>query len=92
MKVTQMSPVHAANLVVNSGNTTYGVGVSLFYLSIFFQIPPKPGSILPTKAHTTLVPKFDPPFANFGRKNAPFQPKSLILRFNTPPPPFFFIK
>ena len=27
MKVTQMPPVHAANLVVNSGNTAYGVDV-----------------------------------------------------------------
>ena len=27
MKVTQISPVHAANLVANSGNTAYGVGV-----------------------------------------------------------------
>ena len=27
MKVTQMPPVHAANLVANSGNTVYGVGV-----------------------------------------------------------------
>ena len=27
MKVTQMPPVHAANLVANSGNTTYGVDV-----------------------------------------------------------------
>ena len=25
MKVTQMTPVHAANLVANSGNTAYGV-------------------------------------------------------------------
>ena len=28
MRVTQMPPVHAANLVANSGNTTYGVGVN----------------------------------------------------------------
>ena len=27
MKVTQMPPVHAANLVANNGNTAYGVGV-----------------------------------------------------------------
>ena len=27
MKVTQMPPVHAANLVANSGNTAYGVDV-----------------------------------------------------------------
>ena len=27
MKVTQMPPVHAANLVAHSGNTAYGVGV-----------------------------------------------------------------
>ena len=27
MNVTQMSPVHAANLVANSGNTAYGVDV-----------------------------------------------------------------
>ena len=27
MKVTQMPPVYAANLVANSGNTAYGVGV-----------------------------------------------------------------
>ena len=27
MKVLQMPPVHAANLVANSGNTAYGVGV-----------------------------------------------------------------
>ena len=27
MKVTRMSPVHAANLVANSGNTAYGVDV-----------------------------------------------------------------
>ena len=30
MKVTQMSPVHAANLVANSGNTAYGVDVIPF--------------------------------------------------------------
>ena len=29
MKVTQMPPVHAANLVANSGNTAYGVDVIL---------------------------------------------------------------
>ena len=28
MKVTQMPPVHAANLVVNNGNTAYGVDVA----------------------------------------------------------------
>ena len=27
MKVTQMPPVHATNLVANSGNTAYGVDV-----------------------------------------------------------------
>ena len=27
MKVTQMPPVHAANLVANSGNTAYGVDI-----------------------------------------------------------------
>ena len=27
MKVTQLPPVHAANLVANSGNTAYGVDV-----------------------------------------------------------------
>ena len=27
MKVTQMPPVHAANLVANSSNTAYGVDV-----------------------------------------------------------------
>ena len=27
MKVTQMAPVHVANLVANSGNTAYGVDV-----------------------------------------------------------------
>ena len=27
MKVTQMPPVHAANLVTNSGNTAYGIDV-----------------------------------------------------------------
>ena len=27
MKVTQMPPVHTANLVANSGNTAYGVDV-----------------------------------------------------------------
>ena len=27
MKVTRMPPVHAANLVVNNGNTAYGVDV-----------------------------------------------------------------
>ena len=27
MKVTQMPPVHAANLVANSGNASYGVDV-----------------------------------------------------------------
>ena len=27
MKVTQMPPVHAANLVTNSGNTAFGVDV-----------------------------------------------------------------
>ena len=32
MKVTQMPPVHAANLVANSGNTAYGVDVILWLL------------------------------------------------------------
>ena len=27
MKVTQMPPVHAANLMANSGNTAYGIDV-----------------------------------------------------------------
>ena len=31
MKVTQIPPVHTANLVVNSGNTPYGVDVVDFY-------------------------------------------------------------
>ena len=33
-----------------------------------------PGPLLPTKAYTTLVPKFEkhPLFADFGRKNTPF--------------------
>ena len=34
MKVTQMPPVHAANLVANSGNTTYGVDVIGLYGNI----------------------------------------------------------
>ena len=29
MKVTQMHPVHASNLVANSGNTAYGVDIIL---------------------------------------------------------------
>ena len=36
MKVTQMPPVHAANLVVNNDNTAYGVdvivNVNMWYL------------------------------------------------------------
>ena len=32
MKVTQMPPVHAANLVANSGNTAYGVDVLYIFL------------------------------------------------------------
>ena len=32
MKVTQMPSVHAANLVVNNGNTAYGVDVIEHYL------------------------------------------------------------
>ena len=36
IKVTQMPPVHAANMVANSGNTAYGVDVTAF--SIFFPI------------------------------------------------------
>ena len=39
MKVTQMPPVHAANLVANSGNTAYGVDVIMFkHNSIFAGI------------------------------------------------------
>ena len=35
MKVTQMPPIHAANLLVNSGNTAYGVAYnSLQHLHI----------------------------------------------------------
>ena len=34
MKVTQMPPVHAANLVANSGNTAYGVDVILYDLTM----------------------------------------------------------
>ena len=34
MKVTQMPPVHAANLVANSGNTAYGVDVIGLYGNI----------------------------------------------------------
>ena len=37
MKVTQMPPVHAANLVTNCGNTAYGVDV----------ITPTPYMVLP---------------------------------------------
>ena len=33
MKVTQMPPVHAANLVASSGNTAYGVGGTDYFLS-----------------------------------------------------------
>ena len=32
MKVISMPPVHAANLVANSGNTTYGVDVIVFHI------------------------------------------------------------
>ena len=32
MKVIQMPPVHAANLVANSGNTIYGVDVIEIHL------------------------------------------------------------
>ena len=31
MKVTQMPPVHAVNLVANSGITAYGVGIIVAY-------------------------------------------------------------
>ena len=36
MKVTQMPPVHVANLVANSGNTAYGIGVivTLQYINL----------------------------------------------------------
>ena len=34
MKVTQMPPVHAANLVVNNGNTAYGVDVISYNILI----------------------------------------------------------
>ena len=41
----------------------------------------------PTKAHTKVVIKCEkhPLFADFGRKNTPFQPKSLIMRPNKTP-------
>ena len=49
----------------------------------------RPAPPLPTKAYTTLVPKFEkhPFFADFGRKKNPplFQPKSLILRASKTP-------
>ena len=38
MKVTQMPPVHAANLVANSGNTAYGVDV-ITYLKFCSNLP-----------------------------------------------------
>ena len=40
MKVTQMPPVHAANLVVNDGNTAYGVDVirASIFIHIYIQI------------------------------------------------------
>ena len=37
MKVSQMPPVHAANLVANSGNTTYGVDVITEYIPQIFD-------------------------------------------------------
>ena len=40
MKVTQITPVHAANLVANSGNTPYGVDV------LDFNKPWKSSSLL----------------------------------------------
>ena len=37
MKVTQMPPVHAANLVANSGNTAYGLDViTMFHCFLWF--------------------------------------------------------
>ena len=33
MKVTQMPPVHAANVVANSGNIAYGVDVIVYITS-----------------------------------------------------------
>ena len=47
-----------------------------------------PAPLLPTKAYTTLVPKFKkiPPFRGFWTKKTPlFQPKSLILTLNKTP-------
>ena len=40
MKETQMPPAWAANLVANSGNTIYGVGViqSMFFKILLFQV------------------------------------------------------
>ena len=35
MKMTQMPPVHAANLVANSGNTAYGVDVIVSVILIW---------------------------------------------------------
>ena len=37
MKVTQMPPVHPANLVANSGNSAYGVDV--IEVELLFVIP-----------------------------------------------------
>ena len=41
MKVTQMPPVHAANLVANNGNTTYGVNVIEFRIWLINNNPIK---------------------------------------------------
>ena len=35
MKVTQMPPVHAANLVANSGNTAYGLDVITMFHCLY---------------------------------------------------------
>ena len=52
------------------------------------MLPLSPAPLLPTKAYTTLVPKFEKHllFADFGRKKTPlFQAKSLILTPNKTP-------
>ena len=41
MKVTQMPPVHAANLAANSGNTAYGVDVIKAACAIRSQSQPR---------------------------------------------------
>ena len=38
MKVTQMPPLHAANLVTNSGKTAYGVDVIMPYSFRFVHV------------------------------------------------------